>query len=70
MRAYLFSFCHIILHILNFLLILYINYTKYFLQVFLTLIHYLIISLKVFLESKLFLIQISHLGLSIIHIVV
>ena len=46
MRTYLFSFCYKILYVLNFLLILCINYAKGFLQVFLTLIHYLMISLK------------------------
>lgn len=56
MRAYLFSFCHTILYIVKFLLILCINYAKGALRFFFILIHYLIIVLKSFLEPELFLI--------------
>ena len=55
MWAYLFSFCHINLYIVNFLLILCINYTKDVLRFFIR-IHYLIILFKSFLEPELFLI--------------
>lgn len=56
MQAYLFGFCHTILYIVIFLLILCINYTKGFLRLFLALTHYLVILLKCFLELKLFLV--------------